>query len=174
MGSVHKFRRRPKNQQQFRGRPPVPPRSRQRRKSRWGPVQALLLALGVSVGGLGGITALNWSSADASTADFECASPQVVDGDTLRCGSLRVRLYGIDAPELPGHCRPGRECTPGDPYASTASLEQLVGGSTLQCRKTDIDAYGRTVARCSVGDDDLSCAQIRSGHAVKRYGFIWC
>ena len=38
----------------------------------------------------------------AGTAGVHCT---VVDGDPLRCGSERVRLLGIDAPELPGHCR---------------------------------------------------------------------
>lgn len=31
----------------------------------------------------------------------------VTDGDTLRCGSEWIRLLGIDALELPGHCRSG-------------------------------------------------------------------
>ena len=35
----------------------------------------------------------------------------VIDGDTIHCGYTRVRLAGIDAPEMPGHCQPGRACT---------------------------------------------------------------
>ncbi|MDD3798293.1 MAG: thermonuclease family protein [Novosphingobium sp.] len=85
-----------------------------------------------------------------------------------------MRLQGIDAPELPGHCRPGRNCTPGDPYASTANLSRLVNGKTLECRKTDVDHYGRTVARCKAGDVDVSCAQIAGGYAVRRYAMILC
>ncbi|OYZ97482.1 MAG: nuclease, partial [Novosphingobium sp. 17-62-8] len=30
-----------------------------------------------------------------------CLSPTVHDGDTIRCGSERVRIANIDAPELP-------------------------------------------------------------------------
>jgi endonuclease YncB( thermonuclease family) len=136
----------------------------------------MLLTLGISAGALGGLAFLNRSSAGgaSSATAFECSSPAIVDGDTIRCGSQRVRLYGIDAPELPGHCRPGRDCTPGDPYASTANLKQIVGGSTLRCEKKDTDRYGRTVARCFAGEQDLSCGQIESGHAVRRYGVIWC
>ena len=33
-------------------------------------------------------------------APVPCPSAYVVDGDSLRCGSVRVRLLGIDAPEL--------------------------------------------------------------------------
>ncbi|MGD9665589.1 MAG: thermonuclease family protein [Novosphingobium sp.] len=132
--------------------------------------------LGISSGVLIGMGAIYWSSSAsrAEAASFQCNAPQVIDGDTLRCGNLRVRLDGIDAPEMPGHCRPGRKCTPGDPFASTESLRTLIGGKTLNCRKTDIDHYGRTVARCAAGEVDLSCAQIDAGQAVRRYGWIWC
>lgn len=136
----------------------------------------LLVVFGLSIGALLAITALRWSNAEAETQanSFVCASPQITDGDTIRCGSIRVRLAGIDAPELPGHCRPGRKCTPGDPFASTENLRRIVGSATLKCRKTDTDRYGRTVARCTAGETDLSCAQLRDGHAIRRYGFIWC
>lgn len=128
----------------------------------------MLVTLGVSVGVLIGLSGFRWVSGDGDAATFECSSPAVLDGDTLNCGQQRVRLQGIDAPELEGHCRPGRECAPGDPQSSTENLRQLVAGGTLQCRHTDTDAYGRTVARCSVGETDLSCAQIEGGYAIRR------
>jgi endonuclease YncB( thermonuclease family) len=98
----------------------------------------------------------------------------VTDGDTFRCGGRRVRLQGIDAPEMPGHCRPGRDCTPGDPDASATNLRRMLRWHSVTCRQTDIDGYGRTVARCSAGEQDLSCAQIDGGFAVRRYGAISC
>jgi micrococcal nuclease len=108
-------------------------------------------------------------------AALACPSPVVVDGDTLRCGGIGlVRLLGIDAPELPGHCRRGRVCTPGDPHASTANLAALVRRGAVTCRSTGKDAYGRTLARCSAGGVDLSCEQLRGGFAVRRYGRIAC
>lgn len=106
--------------------------------------------------------------------DLPCPSPRVVDGDTLRCGDIRIRLAGIDTPEMPGHCRKGRDCTPGDPHAAKAHLQQLVSRGPLRCTEQDVDHYGRSVARCTVGDIDLSCEQLQSGHAVARYGRIDC
>lgn len=116
-----------------------------------------------------------WWTVDAARAEpFACQSTQVIDGDTFDCDGTRIRMVGIDAPELPGHCRLGRECTPGDPYASTAHLRQMMSAGPVECRKTDLDGYGRVVARCKAGNTDLSCAQISGGFAVRRYAAIWC
>ena len=105
---------------------------------------------------------------------YACASVTVVDGDTLRCGGQRVRLASIDAPEMPGHCRQGRVCTPGDPLASAGHLKQLIGGRPVECREVDVDIYARSVAFCSAGGEDLSCGQVRGGVAVVRYGQLSC
>ena len=116
-----------------------------------------------------------WSLVGQDPAgEVGCVSPEVLDGDTLRCGAQRIRLSSIDAPELPGHCRRGRECTPGDPYASTSNLRSLVAGQAVSCSQVDTDRYGRAVARCSVQGRDLSCAQVSGGFAVQRYGPLIC
>ncbi|RYG89864.1 MAG: thermonuclease family protein [Alphaproteobacteria bacterium] len=95
---------------------------------------------------------------------------RVVDGDTLRCGSERVRLLGIDAPELPGHCYRGRVCAPGDPFASTRSLQSaLVGKLTIE--RIDQDRYGRTLALVRGSKGDLSCWQLTRQQA--RYRDDW-
>lgn len=102
-----------------------------------------------------------------------CDRPRVIDGDTLDCGGVRVRLAHIDAPEMPGHCRPGRTCTPGDPFAARDRLVTLTRGP-VSCEPIDTDAYGRTVARCATDAGDLSCAMVEGGFAVRRYGLLLC
>jgi len=159
MGEVHKFRKR-----------------RRRRKARSFPMLGPAILGGVLLG-LGAYEASKepaLGQPESRAASFACADPRVIDGDTLRCGSTRVRLSGIDAPELPGHCRPGRDCTPGDPYASTDNLRSLVGGGSIDCHQTDIDRYGRVVALCSAAGRDLSCEQVRGGFAVRRYAPLSC
>jgi micrococcal nuclease len=89
----------------------------------------------------------------------------VTDGDTLRCGEERIRLIGIDAPELPGHCRRGRICAPGDPWASKRSLEGAIHGR-VTIRRFGTDRYGRTLAMVSVNGRDLSCHQLATGSAI--------
>lgn len=98
---------------------------------------------------------------------FSCPVRHVTDGDTFRCSDgTRIRLSSIDTPEMPGSCRQGRQCTPGNPYAAKAALQRLIGGKTVQCRPVGT-SNNRVTAWCSVGGVDLSCAMVRGGHAVR-------
>lgn len=92
---------------------------------------------------------------------------RVVDGDTLRCDGGRIRLLGIDAPELPGHCAEGRRCAPGDPVAATRSLRDGLGnGRTVKIRDVGTDRYGRTLALVLGRGGDLSCWQLAHRQAI--------
>lgn len=102
-----------------------------------------------------------------------CTHPRIIDGDTLECGGTRIRLAGIDAPEMPGHCRRGRDCVAGDPYEATGALRELASGG-VSCTPQGTDIYGRTIARCTASGRDLSCAMVSTGHAVERYGGVNC
>jgi endonuclease YncB( thermonuclease family) len=116
------------------------------------------------------------SSAAVGENWFPCPNPYHHDGDAIRCGGKgrSDRLYAIDAPEMPGACRPGRQCTPGDPYAARDHLRALTGGKAVVCRQLDTDRYGRPVVQCFADGVDLSCAMVRDGFAVERYGRLDC
>ena len=105
---------------------------------------------------------LSFPSASYSETISGC---RAVDGDTLNCQGERVRLLGIDAPELPGHCAQGRACAPGDPYASTVSLEAAVD-SEMAIERVGQDRYGRTLAMVRGKAGDLSCLQLRHHAAI--------
>ena len=91
------------------------------------------------------------------------AAVTVVDGDTIRLGSERIRLLGIDAPEIHG-CRQGRICVPGDGEASKRSLAQMMGGG-VRVQRVGQDRYGRTLAQVYVGGRNVACEQLRRGQA---------
>ena len=106
----------------------------------------------------------------AIAAQALTCAPIAVDGDTLRCGRERIRLLAIDAPEMPGHCRRGRKCVGGDPFASRASLTAALR-PPFTIRRVGFDHYGRTLAAVSGARGDLSCWQLRARRA--RYRPDW-
>ncbi|MGA6992441.1 MAG: thermonuclease family protein [Candidatus Deferrimicrobiaceae bacterium] len=109
-----------------------------------------------------------------------CASPRtvegevtrVIDGDTVtlttREGTkLRVRLYGIDAPEV------RHEEMAGQPYGKEAkqALTALALGRRVTVEIVDIDAYRRTVGIVRRSGADINLSMVRSGYAwaYRRY-----
>ncbi len=90
------------------------------------------------------------------------------DGDTLRCGEERIRLLGIDSPEMAGHCREGRACAPGDPLAAQRSLAEALASGRLTIVRVKKDRYGRTLGVVNAGAVNLSCRQLEAGAATYR------
>ncbi|WP_328592400.1 thermonuclease family protein [Flavisphingopyxis soli] len=102
-----------------------------------------------------------------TTRDREPLSAcSVTDGDTLRCQDERVRLLGIDAPEMPGHCRQDRTCVEGDPLESKLALEQAIAQKRLTIERVAKDRYGRTLALVFADKQDVSCILLAGGYAV--------
>lgn len=106
-----------------------------------------------------------------------CASPalagdlsgrvsRVHDGDTFTLAGQKVRIWGIDAPELKQQCG-------GDPCGGIArdALQELVRSRTVVCTQVDRDRYKRVVASCRAAGRDLGEAMVRSGNALdyRRY-----
>jgi endonuclease YncB( thermonuclease family) len=96
---------------------------------------------------------------------------EVTDGDTLRIGAERIRLFAIDAPERGQRC--GRGVAAWDcGRAATARLEALVAAAPVHCIGRERDRYGRLVATCSAGGIDLGGVLVAEGlaRAYTRYG----
>ena len=128
------------------------------------PIAALIGAAGI--GGVVGVGSTFAPSAPAAVGEI-VSDCRATDGDTIRCGDERIRLLAIDAPELPGHCRRGRKCAPGDPVASTESLRAAMVG-TLRIDRVGTDHYGRTLATVVSDRGDLSCWQLSRGQVIYR------
>ena len=90
----------------------------------------------------------------------------VTDGDSLRRGPHRIRLYGIDAPEL------GQKCldSANRPYpcgeAARRALAELIGGRDVVCEIVEKDRYQRDVGRCRVESVELNREMVRLGWAL--------
>lgn len=99
-------------------------------------------------------------SRDLVGTTFSAAVSRIVDGDTFDGvadghGRLRIRIFGIDAPER------------GEPF-STVALRQarvLLVGQRVHLTGRDVDRYGRLVADVSAGGQDVATALLEAGVA---------
>ena len=96
---------------------------------------------------------------------------QAIDGDTLDLGAVRVRLFGIDAPEGGQSCRRADGAEWDCAAAASDRLAELIEGREVECSVVDRDRYRRVVATCLVGGLDLGEALVRDGYAwaYRRY-----
>ena len=108
---------------------------------------------------------LIFGSVATASAQHVTGTAKAIDGDTLDVSGVRVRLFGIDAPEAKQTCQ--RDNQSWDCGAdATKVLAELIDGQTLKCQATYTDVYGRLVATCSRDGLDLGLAMIEAGLAV--------
>lgn len=101
----------------------------------------------------------------AAQAQVVSGSARVEDGDSLVVGTQRVRLLGIDAPELDQTCQRGGEAWACG-QAAKEQLEALVADHQVVCHGQGFDQYARMLAVCSVGYDELNRTMVENGWAV--------
>ena len=96
---------------------------------------------------------------------------KVSDGDSLRSGPLKIRLHGIDAPELKQTCTDpaGTDWPCG--RAARDAMAEIATTAPLRCDLLDVDRYGRLVMRCLAGTTDIAAHLVASGLALayRRY-----
>lgn len=91
-----------------------------------------------------------------------------IDGDTLVLDGARLRLEGIDAPEIGQRCDTNdRAVACGD--AARRRLALWAGKGEFSCAGSERDRYDRLLVRCNAGDVDVNAAMVREGYAVS-YG----
>jgi endonuclease YncB( thermonuclease family) len=130
-----------------------------RRRSKASGIQSLVIALALAAGA--GFALKPNDRALEGRA-------RVTDGDTIRIGDARIRLKGIDAPEMEQICtRAGRTYPCGE--TARRALIDIVGGENVQCRSSGRDRYKRILARCTVKGDDIGTRMVEEGWAVS-YG----
>ena len=95
---------------------------------------------------------------------------RVIDGDTIEIDGQRIRLHGIDAPETRQLCYiDGKQWQCGKDAGNI--LSDWINHRPVTCQERDRDRYGRIVAVCYVGDEDLNAWMVLQGLAVayRRY-----
>jgi endonuclease YncB( thermonuclease family) len=91
----------------------------------------------------------------------------VVDGDSFVVGTRKLRLDGIDAPELNQTCKDDKNIEWSCGRAARAALEKLLLEPELSCEADAQDKYARSVATCrSTTTPDIAADQVVNGMAV--------
>ena len=90
---------------------------------------------------------------------------EVIDGDTIKQGKKRIRLYAIDAPELKQECKnkEGKNWDCGQ--VSKTRLNQTIYGKRVLCKTKGKDKYKRKLAICYVDGTDVNEYMVREGLA---------
>ena len=99
---------------------------------------------------------------------------QIIDGDTIKINSKKIRLHGIDAPELKQMCK--------KPYLtiifftftkdypcgkiSTQKLQKKINNKVITCKILDVDRYKRFIGECYKRNLNLNSWLVSNGYAV--------
>ena len=117
-----------------------------------------------------------------STAEEISGTPKVVDGDTVHIDNYKLRLEGIDAPEMRQQCK--KESFKisfligftfyKDYSCGRVSKEKLItkiNTSEIKCISSSKDRYKRYIATCFKGKTNLNQWMVRNGFAIayRRY-----
>ena len=99
---------------------------------------------------------------------------KVVDGDTIKINSKKIRLYGIDAPEKKQKCKKiyltisfmsfTKDYMCGE--VSTQKLIKKINKQKLNCNILDVDRYKRLIGECFKRNINLNSWMVSNGFAV--------
>ena len=108
--------------------------------------------------------------------------PKIIDGDTVHINNYKLRLEGIDAPEMRQQCK--KEFLKissiigftlyKDYSCGKVSKEKLISkisGTEIKCIFTTKDRYKRYIATCYKEKTNLNQWMVRNGYAIayRRY-----
>ncbi|WP_440697431.1 thermonuclease family protein [Candidatus Pelagibacter sp. HIMB1709] len=99
---------------------------------------------------------------------------KVVDGDTIKINSKKIRLYGIDAPEKKQKCKKTYLTISFMSFTkdymcgavSTQKLIKKINNQKLNCDIIDVDRYKRLIGECFKRNINLNSWMVSNGYAV--------
>ena len=107
---------------------------------------------------------------------------KVIDGDTVHINNFKIRLEGIDAPEMRQKCKKEflkisstigfifyKDYNCGE--VSKKKLKDKINESKIKCISSSKDRYKRHIGTCFKGQTNLNQWMVRNGYAIayRRY-----
>ena len=99
---------------------------------------------------------------------------KVIDGDTIKIGAKKIRLFGIDAPEKNQICKKKflsfsfinfqKDYNCGQ--ISTNNLKKKIGKEKIKCLYKSRDRYKRYLGTCYIKKVDLNKWMVENGYAL--------
>ena len=109
-------------------------------------------------------------------------TPKIIDGDTVHIYSKKIRLEGIDAPEIKQQCKKplikissviGFQFNKNYSCGAMSKIKLIdkIDNSKIKCISSSKDRYKRFLATCYKEKINLNKWMVRNGYAVayKRY-----
>ena len=82
-------------------------------------------------------------------------APKIIDGDTIHINSYKVRLEGIDAPEMKQMCKKDEKDYLCGLYAKN-KIKEKIGKKKIRCISFGIDRYKRNLGTCFTEEINLN------------------
>ena len=99
---------------------------------------------------------------------------KIIDGDTIRINSKKIRLYGIDAPEEMQTCKKTYLTISFFSFTknylcgqvATEKLTKKINNQIIKCKIKGIDKYKRFIGECYKKNLNLNAWLVSNGYAV--------
>ena len=99
-------------------------------------------------------------------AETISGKPVITDGDTIKIGTTKIRIEGMDAPERDQLCADENFQNYPCGVKSAEWLRDIIGDKSVDCTISKLDVYGRSLAICTVDGLDIGQEMVRDGWAL--------
>ena len=90
---------------------------------------------------------------------------KIIDGDTVHIGKNKIRLFGIDAPEIEQTCNIEKQVW-NCGLVSFKTLQKLTTKKEVTCKVNGIDRYKRYIAECYLNNLNINQYMVKQGWAI--------
>lgn len=98
-------------------------------------------------------------------AEEQKGTPIIIDGDTIQINGVKIRLYGIDAPEAGQKCKKRNGANWACGKEAIKVIVRLTKGHQVSCRGDFYDDFGRLIATCTTKNIEINKELVSLGMA---------